>query len=319
MTLLDIKNLTVEFSTRNGLFRAVHGIDISVDEGELLSIVGESGSGKSVSMLAVMGLLPWTAKVTADKMMFDGHDLMTMTARDRSRILGRDMAMIFQEPMTSLNPCFTVKRQIDEVLKRHTSLSKKQRLDRIYELLDMVGIPAPERVLKAYPHQISGGMNQRVMIAMMLSCSPKLMVADEPTTALDVTIQSQILDVLRRLQKEMNMALILITHDMGVVAEMAERVTVQYAGHKVEENDVISLFENPRHPYTHALLNSLPERADGSRRLPAIPGSVPSVHDWPKGCVFHPRCAFAQDKCRQEDPIYTNHVACHFPLDKAAK
>jgi dipeptide transport system ATP-binding protein len=264
MPLLDIRNLTVEFKTASGAFRAVDGVSMSIDTGEVLAIVGESGSGKSVSMLAVMGLLPWTAKVTADAMTFDGHDLLKLAPAERRAFTGRDMAMIFQEPMSSLNPCFTVGYQLMEALAAHLDLDKAERRKRAIELLEEVGIPAPEQRLSAFPHQLSGGMSQRVMIAMALSCKPKLLIADEPTTALDVTIQAQILDLLLRLQKETGMGLVLITHSMGVVAETAERVSVQYAGQKVEEQKVGDLFRNPRHPYTAALLAALPERQEAS-------------------------------------------------------
>ena len=248
MALLDISNLSVEFQTSSGLFRAVDGVSLKCDKGEILSIVGESGSGKSVSMLAMMGLLPWTAKITADRMMFDGKDLRSISARQRRKIIGKDMAMIFQEPMSSLNPCFTVGFQLGETLRIHMGLDRKTRRERSIELLKLVGIPAPEDRLSNFPHQMSGGMSQRVMIAMALACNPKLLIADEPTTALDVTIQAQILDLLVRLQQEQGMALVLITHDMGVVAETAERVQVQYAGQKVEEQPVKELFRDPHHP-----------------------------------------------------------------------
>ena len=250
MSLLDIRNLTVEFATASGKFRAVDGVDLSVNKGELMAIVGESGSGKSVSMLALMGLLPWTATITADQLSFEGIDLTKISARDRRKIIGKDIAMIFQEPMSSLNPCFTVGFQIKEALRIHLGLNRKDRHQRAIELFDQVGIPAPESRLNTFPHQMSGGMNQRVMIAMAIACNPKLLIADEPTTALDVTIQAQILDLLVRLRDEQGMGLVLITHDMGVVAETAERVQVQYAGQKVEEQRVKDLFRTPRHPYT---------------------------------------------------------------------
>jgi dipeptide transport system ATP-binding protein len=269
MALLEIENLVVEFDTASGPFRAVDGVSLSVDAREVLAIVGESGSGKSVSMLAVMGLLPWTAKVTADKMMFDGRDLSKPWLFDRRKIIGKDMAMIFQEPMASLNPCFTVGFQIEEVLRFHMGMDRKQRRARAIELLNQVGIPNPEDRLTQYPHQMSGGQCQRVMIAIALACNPKLLIADEPTTALDVTIQKQILDLLIRLQVEHGMGLIIITHNMGVVAETADRVIVQYKGRKMEEADVLSLFENPKSNYTRALLSALPENAVGDR-LPTI-------------------------------------------------
>ena len=269
MPLLEIENLVVEFQTASGPFRAVDGVSLKVSEREVLAIVGESGSGKSVSMLAVMGLLPWTAKVTADKMTFAGRDLLSMSVADRRKMVGKDMAMIFQEPMTSLNPCFTVGFQIEEVLKAHMGLDRKARRARAIELLKQVGIPQPEERLSSFPHQMSGGQCQRVMIAIALACNPKLLIADEPTTALDVTIQKQILDLLMRLQAEHGMGLIMITHNMGVVAETADRVIVQYKGKKMEEADVLSLFESPKSNYTKALLSALPENATGDR-LPTI-------------------------------------------------
>ncbi len=318
MTLLDIRNLSVDFATRTGRFRAVDGVDLSVEAGEVVAIVGESGSGKSVAMLAVMGLLPDSATVTADRLEFEGQDLLRLPARERRKIIGRDIAMIFQEPVASLNPCFTVGFQIKEMLKRHTSLDREARQKRAIELLGMVGISEPERRLKAFPHQLSGGMSQRVMIAMATSCNPKLLIADEPTTALDVTIQAQILELLSDLQRDENMALILITHDMGVVAETAERVVVQYAGLQVERQPVRSLFRTPHHPYTSALLAALPDRVKGER-LPTIPGMVPGQHDRPTGCQFSPRCPFADDLCRAVDPPRQPEALggalCHYPLN----
>ena len=313
MALLEIQNLTVEFKTSSGAFRAVDHVSMNVDAGEVLAIVGESGSGKSVAMLAVMGLLPWTATVTADKINFDGRDLLNITPEDRRKITGKDMAMIFQEPMTSLNPCFTVGFQLMEAMQTHLDLDKAQRKKRAIELLEEVGIPAPETRLSSYPHQLSGGMSQRVMIAMALACNPKLLIADEPTTALDVTIQAQILELLTSLQKDKGMGLVLITHSMGVVAETAERVSVQYAGQKVEEQPVAGLFASPRHPYTSALLSALPERATG-RRLPSIQGVVPGQFDRPKGCLFAPRCTFATDLCRSTPPTMHLGALCHYPL-----
>jgi dipeptide transport system ATP-binding protein len=269
MALLEIENLVVEFQTASGPFRAVDGVSIKVHEREVLAIVGESGSGKSVSMLAVMGLLPWTAKVTADKMAFNGRDLLKLSPADRRKIVGKDMAMIFQEPVASLNPCFTIGFQIEEVLRVHMGMNRAQRRVRAVELLQQVGIPQPEERLGSFPHQMSGGQCQRVMIAIAIACNPKLLIADEPTTALDVTIQKQILDLLMRLQAEHGMGLIMITHNMGVVAETADRVVVQYKGRKMEEADVLSLFESPKSNYTKALLSALPENAVGDR-LPTI-------------------------------------------------
>ena len=269
MALLTIRNLTVTFATATGGFTAVDGIDVHVDRGEVLAIVGESGSGKSVSMLAVMGLLPDTATVTADEMTYDGRDILAMTAAERRRLIGREITMIFQEPIASLNPSFTVGFQIEEVLRLNLGLSRRAARDRALELFRAVGIPEPEVKIDAYPHQMSGGQCQRVMIAMAIASNPRLLIAAEPTTALDVTIQKQILDLLMNLQEDYGMALILITHDMGVVAETADRVVVQYKGRKMEESDVLSLFEAPQHPYTRALLSALPEHATGDR-LPTV-------------------------------------------------
>ncbi len=269
MALLEIENLVVEFQTASGPFRAVNGVSMKVHEGEVLAIVGESGSGKSVSMLAAMGLLPWTAKVTADKLAFNGRDLLGMSANERRKIVGKDIAMIFQEPIASLNPCFTVGFQIEEVLRIHMGLDKAGRRKRAIELFEAVGIPDPAERLGHYPHQMSGGQCQRVMIAIAIACNPKLLIADEPTTALDVTIQKQILDLLMKLQAEHRMGLIMITHNMGVVAETADRVVVQYKGRKMEEADVLTLFENPKSNYTRALLAALPDNATGDR-LPTI-------------------------------------------------
>ncbi len=269
MALLEIENLVVEFQTASGPFRAVDGVSLKVHEREVLAIVGESGSGKSVSMLAAMGLLPWTAKVTADKMTFQGRDLLGLSTADRRKIVGKDIAMIFQEPVASLNPCFTVGFQIEEVLRVHMNLDKAQRRARAIELFKQVGLPDPAERLRHFPHQMSGGQCQRVMIAIAIACNPKLLIADEPTTALDVTIQKQILDLLVGLQQEHGMGLIMITHNMGVVAETADRVIVQYKGRKMEEADVLSLFERPKNNYTKALLAALPDNATGDR-LPTI-------------------------------------------------
>ena len=269
MALLNIRNLTVKFATATGSFTAVDGIDVSVDKGEVLAIVGESGSGKSVSMLAVMGLLPDTATITADEMTYDGRDISRLSASERRRLIGREITMIFQEPIASLNPSFTTGFQIEEVLRLNLGMSRSQARARALELYRAVGIPEPEEKLKSYPHQMSGGQCQRVMIAMAIASNPRLLIADEPTTAQDVTIQKQILDLLMKLQEDYGMALILITHDMGVVAETADRVVVQYKGKKMEEADVLSLFEAPKHPYTRALLSALPENATGDR-LPTV-------------------------------------------------
>jgi dipeptide transport system ATP-binding protein len=317
MALLDIENLSVGFKTAGGLLLAVDGVSFSVDTREVLAIVGESGSGKSVAMLAVMGLLPWTATVTADRMDFEGQNLLTISKKQRRKIIGNDITMIFQEPMSSLNPCFTVGFQLGEAIKSHLKMSRSERRNRAIEILELVGIPAPEKRLSAFPHQLSGGMSQRVMIAMAIACNPKLLIADEPTTALDVTIQAQILELLLSLQQDTGMGLVLITHDMGVVAETAQRVSVQYAGQKVEEQAVVPLFEHPFHPYTAALLAALPERAT-SRKLPSIPGVVPGQYDRPAGCLFAPRCTYATDLCDQTAPprqgADKGEALCFFPL-----
>jgi len=317
-TLLDVQGLTVTFATRGGAFTAVDDIDIAVDCNEVLAIVGESGSGKSVAMLAVMGLLPWTAKVTARRMAFDGQDLMTLTPRQRRGLVGRDLAMVFQEPMSSLNPCFTVGWQIAEALAVHRpELDRAARSVRVTELLDQVGIPDAAHRARTFPNQLSGGMCQRVMIAMALACQPRLLIADEPTTALDVTIQAQILDLLLALQRDTGMGLVLITHDLGVVAEVADRVTVQYAGRQVEAATAQRLFDDPHHPYTAALLAALPEHAQG-RLLAAIPGVVPGLQDRPDGCLFSPRCSFADARCRAQPPAHAadafSRALCHTPL-----
>ena len=317
--LVEIRNLSVEFQTARGSFRAVDGIDLTIDAGEVVGIVGESGSGKSVSMLALMGLIAWPGKIHADRLAFDGHDLLAMTPAQRRRIIGKDIAMVFQEPVTSLNPCFTIGFQIMETLAVHEGGSRADRRRRTIELLGQVGIPAPEGRLSSFPHQLSGGMNQRVMIAMAIACNPRLLIADEPTTALDVTIQAQILDLLVNLQRDRGMALVLITHDMGVVAETAERVIVMYAGQQVEAQPVDALFANPAHPYTAALLDALPERSAGRRRLATIPGVVPGIEDRPQGCLFHPRCRFADQRCVDEQPLLLpdargRFVRCHYAL-----
>jgi dipeptide transport system ATP-binding protein len=319
MPLLEIENLTVEFATAHGAFRAVDAVSLSVDPQDVLAIVGESGSGKSVAMLAVMGLLPWTATVTADRLEFEGRDLLRMPAGERRKIIGNDITMIFQEPMSSLNPCFTVGFQLNEAIRQHLDMSRAERRERALELMRLVGLPAPEKRMSAFPHQLSGGMSQRVMIAMAIACHPKLLIADEPTTALDVTIQAQILDLLLKLQQDTGMALVLITHDMGVVAETAQRVAVQYAGQKVEEQPVRDLFDDPHHPYTAALLAALPERAH-ERRLPSIPGVVPGQFDRPPGCLFAPRCRFATEVCAAtvppRQPPGLGQALCHYPLVK---
>ena len=318
MPLLEIENLSVEFPTAAGVLRAVDGVSMRLDEGEVLGVVGESGSGKSVTMLALMGLVAYPGRVTADRLAFAGRDLLKMSARERRKLAGNDVAMIFQEPTTSLNPCFTVGFQLVETLRLHEGMDRVCARRRAVELLEQVGIPEPERRLKAFPHQLSGGMNQRVMIAMAIACNPRLLIADEPTTALDVTIQAQILDLLLSLQRERGMSLVLITHNMGVVAETATRVVVMYAGQVVEEQGAASLFGAPQHPYTAALLAALPERSAGDRRLATIAGVVPGLYDRPQGCLFSPRCIYATEHSRRVVPALRpwmgGQIRCHYPL-----
>jgi dipeptide transport system ATP-binding protein len=317
MALLEIDNLSVEFPTQSGVMRAVDGVSLRLDEGEVLGVVGESGSGKSVTMLALMGLVPFPGRVKADTLAFGGRDLLTMSDRERRKLTGKDVAMIFQEPTTSLNPCFTIGFQLTETLRLHEGMGRKVARRRAVELLEQVGIPSPASRLDAYPHQLSGGMNQRVMIAMAIACNPRLLIADEPTTALDVTIQAQILELLLALQKERGMALVLITHNMGVVAETAQRVMVMYAGQIMEERSAKALFEAPQHPYTSALLAALPERSEGGR-LATIPGVVPGLYDRPRGCLFSPRCAYATEHSREVRPELRSwmdgQIRCHYPL-----
>ena len=318
MALLEVKNLRVEFGSLAAPFRAVDGVDLSVDAGEVVGIVGESGSGKSVTSLALMGLIDDPGRVSADKLVFDGRDLLTMPVKERRAMLGRDIAMIFQDPMTSLNPCFTVEFQLVETLRIHEGGSKKALRARALELLRAVEIPDAERRLDAFPHQLSGGMSQRVMVAMAIACNPRLLIADEPTTALDVTIQAQMLALLLKLQRERGMGLMLITHDLGVVAEIAQRVMVMYAGQVVETSRVPDIFEQPHHPYTEALLSALPEHNIGQRRLRSMPGVVPGAYDRPNGCLLSPRCPYVQDKCREVRPDLFGaegaQARCFFPL-----
>jgi dipeptide transport system ATP-binding protein len=321
MSLLSVKNLSVTFGTNENPFRAVDRLNYEVNAGEVLGIVGESGSGKSVSSLALMGLIDFPGKVMADSLAFEGKELLSLKDKARRKITGDDIAMIFQDPMTALNPCFTVGDQIMEAIKVHQGGSKKERKQKAIELLNKVGIPAPENRLKTYPHQLSGGMSQRIMIAMAIACDPKLLIADEPTTALDVTIQAQIIDLLLDLQREKNMGLILITHDLALVAESADRVVVMYAGQVVEMGNAKEIFTNPQHPYTEALMKSLPESALGRSRLDALAGVVPGANDRPNGCLLNPRCPYVTDRCRSEEPelITTdNHaVRCFYPLSQS--
>ena len=308
MALLEIRNLVVEFTTARGVFRAVDGLDLTLDTGAIVGIVGESGSGKSVSMLAVMGLIGWPGRVSADRLHFGGTDLLQLSPRQRRRLVGKDMAMVFQEPTSSLNPCYPIGWQIGESLRAHHAVERRAVRGRVIDLLSQVGIPAPETRLGAFPHQLSGGMNQRVMIAMAIACNPLLLIADEPTTALDVTIQAQILALIDKLRRETGMAVLFVTHNLGVVAEIADRVVVMYAGRVVEEGDVRALFRAPRHPYTRGLLACLPRRALDSavpgptRRLNAIAGQVASPLDPLPGCAFAPRCTLAIPDCSAAMP-----------------
>ncbi|ABQ34240.1 MULTISPECIES: ABC transporter ATP-binding protein [Bradyrhizobium] len=322
MPLLEIENLSVAFPSRNGMLRAVDGVSMTLDKGEVLGIVGESGSGKSVGMLALMGLVPHPGRVEADRLRFEGKDLQRLSERERRALTGKDVAMIFQEPTTSLNPSFTIGYQLAETLRIHEGMDRKAARRRVIELLEQVGIPAAESRLSAYPHQLSGGMNQRVMIAMAIACNPKLLIADEPTTALDVTIQAQILDLLLSLQRDRGMALILITHNMGVVSDTTERVAVMYAGQIMEMRPTQSLLESPQHPYTAALLAARPEASDGGR-LATIPGVVPGAYDRPRGCLFSPRCAYAtplSDELRPDlRPWRDGLIRCHYPLGDSTR
>lgn len=317
MPLLDIRNLRVNF----GGFAAVDGVDLSVEPGALLAVVGESGSGKSVSLLALMGLIDAPGIVQADALQFDGRELRELAPAQRRQVVGRDLAMVFQDATNSLNPSHRVGDQLREVLRTHLGLRGAVLEARVLELFEQVEIPDAPRRLRAYPHELSGGLNQRVMIAMAIACGPRLLIADEPTTALDVTIQAQVMALLRRLQAQQGMALILVTHDLAVVAEMAQErshhVVVMYAGQVVETGQAQTLFSTPRHPYTAALLAALPEHNRGARRLAALPGLVPGRHDRPAGCLFAPRCAQAQARCATDRPTLTNEVRCFFPLTAA--
>ena len=289
--LLEVKGLRTSFYTREGAVRAVDGIDFHVDRGEIMGLVGESGCGKSVTSLSIMGLVGRPGKVEAGEVLFDGRDLLKLRSDEMRKLRGDQLSMIFQQPQSSLNPVWDVGTQIGEVLQIHRGMKRGPARGRALELLRMVGIPDPERRLKAFPHELSGGMAQRVMIAMALACEPELLIADEPTTALDVTIQAQILDLMRNLREQTGTAIILITHDLGVVAEMCDRVAVMYAGEIVEHTDVTTLFRRPRHPYTRGLIASIPVVGDVRQDLSVIPGNVPNLIDVPRGCRFAPRCA----------------------------
>ncbi|RJT44273.1 dipeptide ABC transporter ATP-binding protein [Rahnella woolbedingensis] len=323
-TLLTVDKLSVHFGDEGTPFRAVDRISYSVKQGEVVGIVGESGSGKSVSSLALMGLIDFPGKVMAEKLEFGGRNLQGISEKERRQIVGAEVAMIFQDPMTSLNPCYTVGFQIMEAIKVHQGGNKKTRRQRTIDLLNLVGIPDPASRLDVYPHQLSGGMSQRVMIAMAIACRPKLLIADEPTTALDVTIQAQIIELLLELQQKENMALMLITHDLALVAEAAHHIIVMYAGQVVESAKATEIFRAPRHPYTQALLRSLPEFSTDKARLQSLPGVVPGKYDRPNGCLLNPRCPYATDRCRKEEPALRDlangrQSKCHYPLDDAGR
>jgi len=325
MPLLEVESLRVEFGPVTAPVAAVDGVDLALEAGEVVGCVGESGSGKSVTALAVMGLTEFPGRVRARRLAFAGHDLQSLSDRQHRRLVGKDIAMIFQDPLASLNPCYTVAFQLTETLRIHGTeaerSSAKLRRARALELLRQVEIPDAEARLAAFPHQLSGGMAQRAMIAMAIACNPKLLIADEPTTALDVTVQAQVLALLLRLQRERGMALLLITHDLAVVAETAQRVFVMYAGQVVESGPVPQIFDAPLHPYTQALLAALPEHNRDRARLKAIRGVVPGAHDRPAGCLLHPRCDYAVARCRSARPALEGSrdraARCHFPLDVA--
>ncbi|MGW0806848.1 ABC transporter ATP-binding protein [Nonomuraea sp. NPDC002799] len=317
MSLLEITDLTVGFDTEDGLVQAVRDISLSLDEGEILALCGESGCGKSVTAMSVPRLLPPETTRLSGSVRLDGRELTTLSERAMRQVRGKDVSVVFQEPMTSLNPSFTVGYQITEVLRRHERLSRQAADRRAVELLELVGIPAPQRRMKEYPHQLSGGMRQRVMIAIAVACSPRVLIADEPTTALDVTIQAGVLDVFRDLRDRLGTAIILITHDLGVVADIADRAVVMYAGRAVEQAPVAELFARPRHPYTLGLMNALPSAAVNGR-LAEIPGMVPSPLSDPDECAFQTRCSRAQADCRASRPPLEPHApghltACYHP------
>jgi peptide/nickel transport system ATP-binding protein len=325
--LLEVEDLRTWFFTRDGVERAVNGVSFSVMPGETLAIVGESGCGKSVTALSVLRLIPSPpGRIVSGAIRLAGRDLLTLSDAEMRDVRGNQISMIFQEPMTSLNPVMTIGRQIGEILSLHQGLGRIRARQRAVAMLRLVHIPEPERRIEQYPHQLSGGMRQRVMIAMALACNPKLLIADEPTTALDVTIQAQILDLMRELKQKIDAAIVLITHDLGVVAEMAERVVVMYAGHKVEEAPVKALFHRPLHPYTKGLLGSVPRLGVASvqapPRLAEIPGTVPSLKEPIIGCPFAARCSFATETCRNEMPVFeekeTGHFAACFHSDVVA-
>lgn len=311
--ILKVNNLQTHFISDAGVVKAVDGVSFQVAKGETLGIVGESGSGKSVTSLSIMGLLKDTSgKIAGGEILYNGENLVEISESHMRKIRGNDIAMIFQEPMTSLNPVYKIGRQIEEAIILHMKYSKRQARERAIEMLTAVGISRAEKIVHEYPHQLSGGMRQRVMIAMAMACNPKVLIADEPTTALDVTIQAQILDLMRDLSKKSDTSILLITHDLGVVAEMCDRVVVMYAGRAVEESDVHTLFKNPKHPYTKGLLESIPKIGVREKRLQSIPGNVPIPSNMPEGCKFAPRCKFAMDICWEKEPEFKEISVNHF-------
>ncbi|WP_096189749.1 ABC transporter ATP-binding protein [Evansella halocellulosilytica] len=310
--LLEIKNLRIHFRSDEGTVKPVNGVSFQVNEGETVAVVGESGCGKSLTSLSILGLVPSPGEIFDGEIRLQGRDLTKLKKNQMRKLRGNEISMIFQEPMTSLNPVFTIGNQMTEVFKIHQQLDKKNSIKKVIEMLDLVGIPEPERVVRQFPHQLSGGMRQRVMIAMALSCNPKLLIADEPTTALDVTIQAQILNLMKNLKQDFNTGVILITHDLGVVAEVADRVVVMYGGEVVEEANVSGIFDHPVHPYTRGLLSSVPKMTGAVKELGAIRGSVPTPSKMPKGCKFHPRCPLATDLCREEHPALEETSPNHF-------
>jgi len=310
--LLEVNNLKTYFNTEDGIVKAVDGVDYLVFPGETLGIVGESGCGKSVNALSIMRLLDEKGEIKDGSIKFDGKELLSLSEANMRKIRGNDIAMIFQEPMTALNPVYTIGDQISEAIILHQKKGKEEALNLAVQMLRKVGIPEPEKRVHEYPHELSGGMRQRAMIAMALSCNPKLLIADEPTTALDVTIQAQILELMLDLQKEFGMAIIMITHDLGVIAEISDRVVVMYAGKVVEYAEVKTLFKNPKHPYTWGLLNAIPRLDLQQQSLYNIPGVVPDPLHFPPGCKFNTRCPFAEEKCRTEEPALVEEEAGHF-------
>jgi oligopeptide/dipeptide ABC transporter ATP-binding protein len=313
--LLEVSNLRTHFYTEAGIVKALDGVTVNAEEKQIIGLVGESGSGKSVTAQSVLRIIPKPGRIIAGSIKYDGEDLLRKSETDMRKIRGSKMAIVFQDPTTSLNPLYTVGRQLTDILKVHKGLTKREATEIAKDLLEKVAIPEPEKRLKAYPHELSGGMKQRIAIARALACKPRLLFADEPTTNLDVTIQAQVLDLLKQLQKEYGMTMIMITHDMGIVADMADRVTVLYAGKVMEEADTGTLFTKPSHPYTEALLKAVPT-VRRTKALGIIPGNIPNLINPPAGCVFHPRCTYAKEICHVQDPQWEqatvgHYVACH--------